>query len=294
MPAAPTTSFDLPYRPPYDWGGLLAFLSKRTIAGVEAVADGRYARTLRLATGGRTATGWVAVTQNAAADSLDVSLSPSLASAIAPVRERLARLFDVDLDGAAVAAHLGDLAAGAPGLRLPGTVDGFELAVRGVLGQQVTVQAAHTIAGRFARAFGRTLGAEAPAGLDTVFPAPADIAARDVSEIASLGIVRVRAGAILALAQALADGSLRLEPGQDVAAQLTRLRTIPGIGEWTAQYLAMRALRWPDAFPHTDYGVRKALGTTADREVLARAEPWRPWRAYAVMHLWRSLSAHTP
>lgn len=276
----------LPFRPPYDWTGLLAFLARRTLAGVETVGGSGYARTMR--SGG--ATGWVSVMRPDDADCLVVSVSAALVPHVDDVRTRLARLFDVDTDPQAVLGRLGHLAASNPGVRLPGAIDGFEIAVRGVLGQQVTVKAAHTVAGRFARAFGSPLAAEAPDGLETVFPRPSDVADRDVGEIAALGIVRSRAGAILGLAEAMARGTLRLEPGEDVPTQMAQLRAIRGIGEWTAQYLAMRALRWTDAFPHTDYGVRKALGTSSDREVLARSEAWRPWRAYAVMHLWRSLA----
>jgi AraC family transcriptional regulator, regulatory protein of adaptative response / DNA-3-methyladenine glycosylase II len=157
-----------------------------------------------------------------------------------------------------------------------------------VLGQQITVRAARTLAGRFATAFGDPV--ETPsAALHHVFPAATRVATLAQPEISALGIVSARANAILALARSLSDGALRLEPGADVALTLDALRALPGIGEWTAQYIAMRALSWPDAFPHTDYGVLKALGTKNPREALERAAQWQPWRGYAVMHLWHSL-----
>lgn len=285
MPA--TTDHHLPVRAPYDFDALLGFLAARTIDGVEVVADGRYARAVRSVQGDITHAGWIEVTR--ADGGLRLSASAGLADALPDVVVRTQRLFDTEADPAVVAAALGPLAVAAPGLRRPGAFDGFELAVRAVLGQQITVKAARTLAGRFARAFGAPVATTVD-GLDALFPTPARVAKLDVPAIASLGVIRSRATAILAIASAIAAGDLVLDPSADVPTQLDRLRALPGIGEWTAQYIAMRALRWDDAFPHSDYGVKKALGTTADRQTLAAAEAWRPWRAYAVMHLWRSLA----
>jgi len=289
-PAGPDTAgFRLAYRPPFDWPAISAFLDRRSIDGVEHLGDGAYHRTARVVRGETVHTGWIRVTPDGGAHALRVTVSDTLLPAAPAVLRRVRRLFDLEADPAEIAARLGALAAGSPGLRLPGAFDPFEMAVRAILGQQITVKAARTLAGRFAQAFGMPLDAP-DAALRTLFPSAATVADASIDAIASLGIVSARAQAIRALARAVCDGSLTLEPTADVPAQLDRLRALPGIGEWTAQYLAMRALGWPDAFPHTDYGVRKALGTTSDREVLARAEGWRPWRAYAVMHLWRSLS----
>jgi AraC family transcriptional regulator of adaptative response / DNA-3-methyladenine glycosylase II len=145
------------------------------------------------------------------------------------------------------------------------------------------------VAGRFAQALGDAL--ETPfAALTTVFPAAARVADTPAGRIARLGMPGARARTILALARAVADGALVLMPNADIDATLERLRALPGVGEWTAQYIAMRALAWPDAFPHTDFGVMKALGTKDAKRVLAAGEAWRPWRAYAVMHLWNSLA----
>jgi len=190
---------------------------------------------------------------------------------------------------AKIAGVLGDLAKPRPGLRLPGAFDGFEVAVRAVLGQQISVVAARTLAGRFAAAFGTPI--ETPfASLNVLFPTAGDIAVRSVDQVASLGIVGSRARTIIALADAVASGSLALAPGADVAATLDALRALPGVGEWTAQYIAMRAMAWPDAFPHTDLGIIKALPNVAKKEILAAGEAWRPWRSYATMHLWQSLT----
>jgi AraC family transcriptional regulator of adaptative response / DNA-3-methyladenine glycosylase II len=195
---------------------------------------------------------------------------------------------DLACHPAEVAQALGPLARRHPGLRVPGAFDGFEVAVRAILGQQVTVAAARTVAGRLAAAFGERI--ETPfASLNTVFPGAGRIAELPCGRIARIGMPGARARTVLALARAVADGDLVLTPNADIENTLARLRTLPGIGEWTAQYIAMRALAWPDAFPHTDLGVMKALGERSARHVLAAGDAWRPWRAYAVMHLWQSL-----
>jgi len=160
--------------------------------------------------------------------------------------------------------------------------------VRAVLGQQITVRAATTLVGRFASAFGDAVATPYPA-LQRVFPSAHAVAMRSIEDIAGLGIITARARTIRALAQGIADNKLVLEPSANVENTLAALKAIPGIGDWTAQYIAMRALAWPDAFPHTDYGVMKALNETSAKRVLEKAEAWRPWRAYAVMHLWNSL-----
>jgi AraC family transcriptional regulator, regulatory protein of adaptative response / DNA-3-methyladenine glycosylase II len=197
-------------------------------------------------------------------------------------------LFDLACHPEEIAAALGPLAAARPGLRLPGAVDGFEVAVRAILGQQITVKAASTIAGRFVEAYGEAI--ETPhAALSRLFPTPATIAALDASQVASHGIIASRARAIVALAQAMATGSLRLDPAADVGATVAALEALPGVGPWTAQYIAMRALAWPDAFPHPDVAVLKAMKRPGNGKALEAAAQWRPWRAYAVLHLWKSL-----
>ncbi len=285
-------SFRLSFRPPLDWTALIAFLARRTIDGVEAVDGATYLRTVRILRPRGGHTGWLSASLDPSCTHVRVTVSASLLPALPVVLQRAKRLFDLAADPEEIASRLGALAQHAPGLRLPGAFDGFEMAVRAILGQQVTVKAARTLAGRFARAFGDPVVTTTP-DLQVLFPPASLVAGLTVDAIASLGIVSARARAILALARAIDEGTLSLDPVADADAQLACLRALPGIGEWTAQYLAMRALGCPDAFPHTDYGVRKALGTKADREVLAAAEAWRPWRAYAVMHLWRSL-AETP
>ena len=276
--------FRLAYREPYDWPRLLAFLERRSIDGVESVESGVYRRTIRI--DGQH--GWLSVRPLSDRPALRVDLSPSLGAVVSRVLARVRRICDLDGSPSEVAAVLGELAAGREGLRVPGAVDGFEVAVRAVLGQQITVKAARTLAGRFARAFGEVI--DTPfVQVDTLFPDAARIAALEVSEIASLGIIGNRARTILALARAIADGRLRLDPSEPADETIAVLTGLPGIGDWTAQYIAMRALSWPDAFPAADHGVMKALAVTRPAAAIARAERWRPWRAYAVMHLWTSL-----
>ncbi len=282
-------TFDLAYRPPYDWAAMLAFLERRAIAGVEAVDARAYHRTLRFERKGRTHAGWISVEPSPRRSALRVAVSASLAGALPGVLARVKQLFDLSCHPDEIAAVLGKLAKANPGLRLPGAVDPFEVAVRAVLGQQITVKAAATLARRFVDAFGDAI--ETPdARLTRLFPRPATIAACDPARIAALGIVAARAKAIVALAQEIEAGRLRLDAAADVNEAMTALERIPGIGPWTAQYIAMRALSWPDAFPHPDVAVMKALKEKRPRAALEKAERWRPWRAYAVLHLWRTLT----
>ncbi len=280
--------FELSFRPPFDWASMSAFLGVRAIPGVEAVEDGRYRRTVRIEIDGTEHRGWIAVGLSPRKPTLRVAVCASLAKALPPVLSRVKALMDVACHPAEVAKALGALAKRQPGLRVPGAFDGFEMAVRAILGQQVTVAAARTVAGRFAATLGDPIETPFPA-LTTLFPTAERIAAVSPERIARLGMPGARARTIVALAHAVADARLDLRPNADIEATLDGLRALPGVGEWTAQYIAMRALSWPDAFPHTDLGVMKALGENNARRVLAAGEAWRPWRAYAVMHLWQSL-----
>jgi AraC family transcriptional regulator of adaptative response / DNA-3-methyladenine glycosylase II len=281
--------FELAYRPPYDWPGLMAFLGARAVQGVEFVDAKGYRRTVRVLHDKREHRGWIEVTPSSRKPALAVALSPSLAKAAPLVLGRVKALMDLSCHPDEVSRALGELAAEQPGVRVPGAFDGFEVAVRAILGQQVSVAAARTLAGRFTAAFGSPV--ETPfAALAGTFPAPERIAALRAGDIARLGMPGSRAQTVLALARAVAREGLELKPHADIERTLDALRALPGVGEWTAQYIAMRALAWPDAFPHTDLGVMKALGEKRPQKVLAAAEAWRPWRAYAVMHLWRSLN----
>ncbi|HKW36810.1 MAG TPA: DNA-3-methyladenine glycosylase 2 [Burkholderiales bacterium] len=286
---ADTLAFELSFRPPFDWPAVSAFLGARAIAGVEQLEDGCYRRTVRIATDGKERCGWISVEMSTKKPTLRVAVSASLVKVLPPVLSRVKSLMDLACNPAEVAQALGALARRHPGLRVPGAFDGFEIAVRAILGQQVSVSAARTVAGRFAAAFGDPVTTPF-ASLTTLFPTAARVAGLRPDRIARLGMPGARARSLIALARAIADGRLVLMPNADVEATLAALRALPGVGEWTAQYVAMRALSWPDAFPHTDLGVMKALGETDARRVLAAGEAWQPWRAYAVMHLWQSLA----
>ena len=282
--------FELAYRPPLDWPHLLSFLGNRGIAGAEMIDGKVYRRSVRMEMHGVVHRGWIAVTEHKTKSVLKVRISVSLARVLPQVLSRVKQLFDLAGQPQEIGAALGALAKGNIGIRLPGAFDGFELAVRAVLGQQITVRAATTLAGRFTGAFGDEVATPFPE-ITRVFPTADRIAASTVDDIARLGIIAARARTIMALARGISNGELVLSPAADVDATIVQLRAIPGIGDWTAQYIAMRALAWPDAFPHKDYGVMKALNEKNYRKVLEKAEAWRPWRAYAVMHLWRSLES---
>jgi AraC family transcriptional regulator, regulatory protein of adaptative response / DNA-3-methyladenine glycosylase II len=305
MAHADAITLKLAYRPPLDWPRLVAFLASRGAAGVEFAAGRRYLRTARLEAGGKTHRGWFAAEPLPQQNALRLEVSSTLMPALAPLLARVRRLFDLDANPRIIEEHLSRDARLKPivrrqaGLRVPGAFDGFELALRAVLGQQVSVKAASTLFGRCAAAFGEpAAGASAVAGSATMpneqlkFYAPTAerVAAASLSELAALGLTKKRAETIRALACAIADGPIRLEPGVDIEETMQGLQALPGIGAWTAHYIAMRALGYPDAFPHADLGLMKALGLRKPGDMLAAAEPWRPWRAYAAHHLWASLN----
>jgi AraC family transcriptional regulator, regulatory protein of adaptative response / DNA-3-methyladenine glycosylase II len=279
--------FMLGYRPPYAFDAVLAFLQFRAIGGVETRAGATFRRALAITHRGTRHAGWISVGQAKRREALEVQLSPSLLQVVPQVLARVRHVFDLACDPHEVAAVLGPLAAREPGMRVPGVFEGFEAGVRAIAGQQVSVRAMTTLLGRIADGFGEPL-ADAPDGVRRTFPDAQVLAEVAPASIAALGMPQARARSIVALARAVADG-LVLAPGVDVPATVERLQALPGIGPWTAQYIAMRALAWPDAFLATDLGVRRALGQTSTPRIVALAERWRPWRAYAVIHLWTSM-----
>jgi len=283
----PAMRFELAYRPPYDWEAMLAFFTARAIAGVERIDRSVYYRTLAVANRAGSAVGWLSVAHLPRRRTVVVNVSASLARAIPLVLSRVRHAFDLACDPAPIIATLGALADARPGLRVPGACDGFELAVRAVIGQQVSVAGARTLLGRLAEAFGTRLDGEAPSGLARVFPSADVLAARSVDELRTVGLTTARARTLVELARAVAQGELAIHPGADVDATRKALEAIRGIGPWTASYISMRGLGWPDAFPDSDLGVLRALGETRPAAARLRSEAWRPWRAYAVMHLWQ-------
>ncbi|MGI4778230.1 MAG: Ada metal-binding domain-containing protein [Janthinobacterium lividum] len=273
----------LGYRPPYDTAGMHAFMVRHALRGAEVeTADGRwFASTLRV--GART--GWLRWQFDTERVRLRLSVSESLATVLPVVIGRVRALLDLDAEPMAINAVLHDFFPTSDGSRVPSTLDGFELAVRAVLGQQITVAAARTIGGRLVAAFGEAI--ETPiAGLDRLFPTPEAIASAGSDALGGIGIVRQRQGALHALANEVRAGRLMLHPGADVPTTVAALQALPGIGDWTAQYIAMRALRWPDAFPAGDIALQKALGVTTARAATEASLDWRPWRSYAVLRAW--------
>ena len=280
-------SFELAYRPPYHWPAMLDFLRARALPGVDRVDARRYMRTLRVAQRGEVHVGAIAVAPVLQRSVLHVEISAGLAKAIAPVLTRVRHAFDLACDPEAVTSTLGALAQEAPGLRVPGAFEGFELAVRAIVGQQVSVAAARTLLGRIVEALGERVQ-PAMFGVDRLFPTPEGILECGESGLRALGILPSRARTVGKLARLVQDGVLTLEPHTDLASTLRTLRDIPGIGDWTAEMIAMRALGWPDAFPATDVVLRRAMGVASAAQSRARSLEWQPWRSYAVMHLWRN------
>jgi AraC family transcriptional regulator of adaptative response / DNA-3-methyladenine glycosylase II len=303
----------LGYRPPYDVDSMLAFWGQRALAGVEEVAGRTIRRTWQApppardeagrasAAGAAPAAGWLEVEFLPDRSEVALRAGGSLAAHAGQLVEATRHALDLDADPAHMAPVLAALAERHPasamtaGLRMPGSFDGFETAARIVLGQQVSTAAARTLTQRLVERFGRDVPTPWP-GLRKCFPDAASLAAASPESIGELGIVRQRVGALQALARAAAEG-LPLHRGAPLAATLQALRALPGIGDWTAELLALRVLGWPDAFPATDIGLLKALGLAQAREApqaIALAEGWRPWRSYAVIALWRALDGLPP
>ncbi|MBI5110169.1 MAG: helix-turn-helix domain-containing protein [Rhodocyclales bacterium] len=286
-------TFVLPYRPPYDFPRLLGFFGTRAIPGVESVTGEAYRRIVRIeGDAGPAQHGWLDVSWLPRRHALQLRISSELAAATPRLLARTRRVFDVAADPQEIGAVLVGLVNGAEGLRLPGAYDPFELSMRAILGQQVTVKAARTLATRFVAAFGEAVVTPF-ADLTRAFPTPARVAGATRDDIGRLGIGGQRAEAMIAIARGVDCGELRLDDLQDPARTIDALGAIRGIGQWTAHYIAMRALAWPDAWPPRDVALLKALDlpntALGQRAADARAEGWRPWRSYAVLHLWRTL-----
>lgn len=277
----------LGYRPPLDFAAMLGFLRRRAIPGIEQIDEHSYQRVI----GPADAPGLIRVTADGRRPELRLQLDRVEPRAIPGIVRRVRRIFDLDADLATVHATLQReplLAVGIarrPGLRVPGGWDGFEVAVRAVLGQQVSVAAATTLARRLVDQYGQPLAGQ-PEGLDRLFPSPEHLAHAPLENI---GLPRSRAATLRALAAACADGRLDFSSAQNLHDFITRCVALPGIGPWTANYIALRALALPDAFPAGDLVLQQVLGgdtRLSETATEARSQPWRPWRAYAVLHLW--------
>ena len=288
LKAGGSLSLLLRYQPPYDWPSMLEFLRQRAIPGMECVLGDRYSRTVDV----DDAQGSISV-EPSTVNALCAHIRVAHLSSVPAVIARLRRLFDLAADTLAISRHLAKdpvlapLIEQRPGLRVPGAWDGFELSIRAVLGQQVSVAAAVRLATRLVVRYGEPLAAPA-FGLTHLFPRPEALAHADLTQ---LGMPKSRAATLSAVAKAVLDDPELFSAAGALEQSVQRLRAIAGVGEWTAQYIALRQMREPDAFPASDLAVRRALADEHGRrpnadQVLARAERWQPWRAYAAQHLW--------
>jgi len=282
-------ALQLGFRPPLAWQTLIHFLAGRATTSTELLDGDRYVRTVRIGT----YLGWIAA-QPSRSNLLRVEVAPSLLPVLPELLAKLRRLFDLDANPTVIDDYLVRHKKLTPqikrvaGLRVPGTISGFELALRAVLGQQITVKAATTVFGRFVDTFGVSI--ETPfAGINRVAPAAADVANATLEQLIARGLTSKRAATVSTLARAVAEGTIVLEPTVDFTAARQALQALPGIGPWTAEYIAMRALGDPDAFPHSDLGLMHALKIDKPMKLKRLSEQWRPWRSYAAIHLWNSL-----
>lgn len=287
----------LGYRPPYHWEEMLNFLAGRAIIGVEVVKNGEYMRTVHLEnTEGKHVYGWIRVGHKPKKNALNVTVSGTLLTVLPQVLARIRHLFDLSCDPDAVYETLQVMNDIRPGIcvlgtRVPGCFNDFEMAVRAVLGQQITVKAASTLAARLAQTYGTPIqnGIE---GLTHIFPSPGDIftlAGPIENHLCPLGVIAARAKTIYELSRVFVQGEIDFDLPAQPEEEMKKLMSIRGIGNWTAQYIAMRSMEWPDAFLETDAGVKKALQPYTSKELLQMAEAWRPWRSYATFNLWNTL-----
>lgn len=296
-----TLTLRLAYRAPFAWDAMLPYLSGRLIAGVEAVENNVYMRTVNIKHEKKRLSGWFKIIHLEKEQQLEVHVASQLAPVLMPLLSRVREQFDLDANPVVIESHLktdrllANQIKKTPGLRVPGTFDRFELAIRAVLGQQISVAAATTLAARLVQQFGTPVTMPL-AGLTHHFPEPAHLVQISVERLAKIGLPKTRAATLLAVAKFAADGGLDIAPGASLDDTVKKLKEVRGIGEWTAQYIALRALRFPDAFPAGDLGLQKAAGAVgndgekiSEGQLLVRAKNWSPWRGYAALLLWNSL-----
>lgn len=292
----------LAYRPPFAWTALLHYLHGRAMRGLEWVdlQQGQYCRSVRISNGKTEQTGWLSLRHDEDKQQLILALAPALVRHLAPILARVRALLDLEANPLVIAQHLASASLLAsplektPGLRVPGAFDPFELAIRAILGQQVSVAGASTIASRLVQTYGQTVSTPWPE-VSHHFPLASDLAALSVDEVARLGMPKARAKTLIAIAAWAAQGGLQKQTGASLETVLKELKALPGIGEWTAQYIAMRGLRMSDAFPAGDLGLQKAISrqtgeACSEKQLLALSQAWSPWRSYAALLLWQTLT----
>ncbi|MFK3912259.1 DNA-3-methyladenine glycosylase 2 [Enterobacter cancerogenus] len=271
--------FTLNWQPPYDWQWMFGFLSARAVTGVETVTKDDYERSFAC-DGHR---GIFRVTPDLASHTLNVTLSPGLMPVAAGCLDRIARLFDLDCDPQQIARTLGELGAARPGLRLPGAMDAYEQGVRAILGQLVSVAMAAKLTGRVVALYGEAVE-DAPDYL--CFPTPQALAAADPLALKALGMPVKRAESLIHLARSVVEGDFPLVPPVDIDAAMKALQQRPGIGRWTANYLALRGWQAKDVFLPDDYLIKQRFAGMTPAQIRRYAERWQPWRSYALLHIW--------
>ncbi len=286
----------LNYRPPYLWDEMLSFLKLRAIKGIEVIKDNEYMRTVHLVTlNGKDIYGWLKVSNNSNKNCLNITISETLLIVLPEVLSKLKNLFDLYCDPYIIyeaLTSMNDIKTNSCvlGTRLPGSFDPFEMSVRAILGQQITVKAASTLASRIVNAYGMLVdtGIE---GLTHVFPSAKDIYDLENIEekLGVLGIISSRSRTIYALAEAVVNNEICFDLYVDYEAEIKKLMKIKGIGSWTAKYIAMRTMGWTDSFLETDIGIKKALFPYSEKEMISTSEKWKPWRSYATINLWNTL-----
>jgi AraC family transcriptional regulator, regulatory protein of adaptative response / DNA-3-methyladenine glycosylase II len=312
-------TIELGFRPPYHAQALLKFWQARQLDAIEYIANNQgfvpgseaflskngpselvaLIRSFQILHAGKLLRGWLHARPDLQKNVLHVRLADTLAPALPAITERLRAAFDLDADPAAIEATLGLHFKNSAGMRVPGSLEGFEIAVRAVLGQQVTVAAARTFTQRVVHSFGSPIQTPWPQ-ITRCFPTPEQLACAKPEQLGALGIVRQRQAALIALSRAVAEGALPLNSPPKPMHVIEQLKALPGIGDWTAHYIAMRALRWPDAFPAGDIALHHALGLRDEKSPTKRArlaeqasQAWRPWRSYAVLRVWEGLHCST-
>ena len=296
LPQASSSTL-LGYRPPYDIAAMLGFVQTRQLDTMEYVVNNDHMtmtlRSFSIKIGQSTHQGWVRSTFEPARCALRLEVSASLRPALPAIIRRTRAAFDLDANPAAIEAVLGAHFPNQSGLRVPGALDGFEVAIRAIVGQQVTVAAGRCFVQRMVERFGQSIDTPFPE-ITKLFPTPEMLAGVLPEQLGELGIVRQRQGAIIALSRAVAAGDIDLNATSNALATIEQLKALPGIGDWTAQYIAMRALRWPDAFPAGDVALHNALQVRGEKQPARAAEAasqaWRPWRSYAVLRAWATLT----
>ncbi|QLK60307.1 DNA-3-methyladenine glycosylase 2 [Enterobacteriaceae bacterium Kacie_13] len=275
----------LTYHPPYDWQWMTTFLGARALQGVEQQDGEFYQRTLAVKHNGERLTGWFRLRPLPAKNSVELQVSSSLEPVADNVAKQVRRLLDLDAQPEQIAAGLGALAKNAIGLRLPGCVNRFELVVRAILGQLVSVKMAATLATRLTQRWGEPVNTPF-AALTHLFPSPATVGQLTVDDLRGIGVQAKRAACLIGLAQAVEEGRLPLDEMTDAQEGIKMLLAMPGIGSWTASYVAMRAWSAPDVFLGGDYLIKQRFPGMTPGKIARYAETWQPWRTYATLHLW--------